>query len=198
MSKVGCNRTIIHSDDDWMLPEMNNLIEFSLKNNLDLAYSKYAVGNDQTKKINIFSNPTWEKNYIGEKDEFHDLLLHDCYIGRSIIKTEIYKNTFNLKALENLNREFGEEFTAIDYNLFLDLSSQDSKFGYLNQITNIWTQRANQETGMFYNTSGKHLGESSYLLINITMKKNTGKIGIFLGNVFNRVKYLYTFAKKKK
>lgn len=198
MSKVGCNRTIIHSDDDWMLPEMNNLIEFSLKNNLDLAYSKYAVGNDQTKKINIFNNPTWEKkNYIGEKDEFHDLLLHDCYIGRSIIKTEIYKNTFNLKALENLNREFGEEFTAIDYSLFLDLSSQDSKFGYLNQITNIWTQRASQETGIFYNTSGKHLGESSYLFNKYYDERKHRKDWGFLGNVFNRVKYLYTFAKKK-
>ena len=157
MSKVGCNRTIIHSDDDWMLPEMNNLIEFSLKNNLDLAYSKYALGMIRQKRSIFLVILHGKKNYIGEKDEFHELLLHDCYIGRSIIKTEIYKNTFNLKALENLNREFGEEFTAIDYNLFLDLSSQDSKFGYLNQITNIWTQRANQETGMFYKFIGKTL-----------------------------------------
>lgn len=198
MSMVKCDWTIVHCDDDWMLPEMNNLIEFSLGNNLDLAYSKYAVGNDKTKKIGIFNNPTWEKkNYVGEKDEFHDLLLHDCYIGRCIIKTQIYKKTFNFKALENLKNEFGEEFTAIDYSLFLEQSSKDAKFGYLNQITNVWTQRAGQETGMFYNTSGKHLGESSYLFNKYYDEKKHRKDWEFLGNVFNRVKFLYNYAKSK-
>ena len=37
----------IHNDDYLLLPNFNNLINFTSQNDLDLCYCKYAIGNDQ-------------------------------------------------------------------------------------------------------------------------------------------------------
>lgn len=44
----------IHNDDDWLLPTFNNLLNFTSRHNLDLCYSKYAIGDDPKKKNRAF------------------------------------------------------------------------------------------------------------------------------------------------
>ena len=190
--------TSIHSDDDWFLPNMKNLVDFILKHNLDLGYSKYAVGQDEKKKIDIFTNSAWPQTTTTNlNQEFYKLLLHDCYIGRCFIKTKILRNFFNTQRLENLFTDFGKPFTALDFDCYLGMSLKNYKFGFLNEITNIWTKREQAESGYNYLVSGQSAAENSYLF-NKYFDNKIHEVQLnYLNQVFQRIKFLFHQAKKQ-
>ena len=186
----------IHNDDDWLLPNFNNLINFTSQNDLDLCYSKYAIGNDQKKKIELFYNPAWPKESQNVlKQEFYNLLLNDCYIGRCIIKTEKFSKLFEEKRIRKIEKNFGDSFTAFDFECYLQMTVNDDKFGFLNEVCSVWTKRNAQQTGHHYVYSGKSAAENSFLFNSYFNPQIHSFDWNYLNKVFQRVKSLFLIAK---
>ena len=186
----------IHNDDDWLLPTFNNLLNFTSRHNLDLCYSKYAIGDGQKKKIELFINPAWPKrtkNVLNR--EFYNLLLNDCYIGRCIIKTDKFSNLFKRSRIKEIEKKFGTNFTAFDFECFLHMANNNDKFGFLNEVTSVWTKRKEQQTGHEYVYSGKSAAENCFLFNSYFNPEIHSFDWNFINKIFQRVKSLFMIAK---
>ena len=94
---------------DFLIPyAIDKLFDYTLTNNLDLAYGKIA------KKINNeifrFQHPGYkESSYINSRNELNDLFFYDNYIPRigTIIKKSSIFPYFNNNYYKKLTKNLG-------------------------------------------------------------------------------------------
>ena len=107
---------------------------FTLKNKLDLGYGKMAIKKENG--IFKYNHPGYKKKtYLGKRNELVDLLIFDMYIPSfgSIIRNKVLKKFYNKKYYKKVNEDYGGDFKAHDYDLFLNLAKQKKKIGFLNE-----------------------------------------------------------------
>ena len=131
------SRYVVFLDSmDFLIPNaIDKLFDYTLTNNLDLAYGKIA------KKINNeifgFQHPGYkESSYVNSRNELKDLFFYDNYIPSfgTIVKKSSISPYFNSNYYKKLTKEFGSEFSSFDYDLFINLAKKNKKFGFLDEV----------------------------------------------------------------
>ena len=156
---------IMLNSDDFYLPNgIKNLFEFMSANELEIAYGKMAI--KEEKGIIKFFHPGYKnENYVGDRDEFKDLLIFDMYPPSfgTIYKKEILQEFYKPGYFEKIIEEFGEDLIAHDYDLILNLAKKKKKIGFLNEYVCVWCPKPYSRSNELYYTSGKAAFESSFL-----------------------------------
>lgn len=144
----------------------------SLRNVLDAhpecgyAYGRYTMLDSDGRSIPL-QHPGWlDRDYVGERDEFPDLLRCDLYInlGAAMFRRELFtaRDFFDLSL-----SAFDEErfFRATDLALMLDLSLNGVKSAFVNRNTSIFRVHGDQASSVDrYAKSGLSFFEFSVLL----------------------------------
>lgn len=216
IQKVNNNYLIMLNSDDFFIPEgIEKLLNFIRKFDLDVAYGKMAI--KKNNEVFQFTHPGYKKNsYVRSRDEFLDLLIYDMYMPSfgTVIKKKAINQFYDTNYYNNLKLEYGGDFKAHDYDLFINLAKQKKKFGFLNEIVCVWCQTRESQSGEKYFNSGDACFESSFLFNKYFKntyidKKNLFKILLRIKGKFNKRKpglkentnhfYHYTnFLKKMK
>ena len=153
------------NSDDFFIPKnIDKLLCFLTKHQLDLAYGKMAI--QKGGKVYQYKHPGYkEADYINNRDEFRDLLIFDMYMPSfgTIISSSVLKKFYNEKYMWNLNKNFGSRFKAHDYDLFLNLSKKGKKIGFLNEFVCVWKPEEDSQSGTDYFHSGSAARESAFL-----------------------------------
>lgn len=189
---------MLNSDDFFIPNGVDKLLDYMITNQLDLAYGKMAI--QKKNQIFRFKHPGYfSQSYVGERDEFIDLLIYDMYMPSfgTIIKKSILEDFYNMRYIKKLDDEFGESFKAHDYDLFLNLSKKGIKIGFLNEFVCVWKPSEDSQSGSSYFNSGCAAAESAFLF-NRYNDKNLIKTSDVKKKIFHRVYQKYVNAKVKK
>ncbi len=129
---------------------IDNLMDFLLKNNLEVAYGKMAIKKDSG--IFEYTHPgNVESDYVSNRNELKDLFMYGMYMpsfGTIINKKKII-DFCDENYIKKLSNDFGANFQAENYDLLLNLSSKKARTGFLNQVVCIWDSNKNKETKKF-------------------------------------------------
>ena len=165
LEKVKNSHVLMLNSDDFLVPpEIDKLYDFTLKNKLDLGYGKMAIKKENG--IFKYNHPGYKKKtYLGKRNELVDLLIFDMYIPSfgSIIRHKVLKKFYNKKYYKKVNEDYGGDFKAHDYDLFLNLAKQKKKIGFLNEYVCVWCRKNSSQSGLKYVESGEACFESAFL-----------------------------------
>ena len=75
------------------------------------------------------------------------------------------------------------------------MANNNDKFGFLNEVTSVWTKRKEQQTGHEYVYSGKSAAENCFLFNSYFNPEIHSFDWNFINKVFQRVKSLFMIAK---
>ena len=156
---------VMLNSDDFFIPQaIDELFEYLMKNDLDVAYGRMAIKkNSEIYKFNHLGYKT--NSYIDNRDEFKDLLIFDMYMPSfgTIIKKKSINSFYNEIYYKNLQKSYGGYFKAHDYDLFINLAKQKKKFGFLNKTVCVWCPKERSQSGLSYFESGEASYESAFL-----------------------------------
>lgn len=189
---------MLNSDDFFIPNGIDNLFNYMLDNNLDLAYGKMAI--QKKNKIFRYNHPGYYKDsYINKRNEFVDLLIFDMYMPSfgTIIKKSVLENFYDENYLKKLDRDFGAKFKAHDYDLFLNLSKKKINLGFLNEFVCVWKPEENSQSGSSYFSSGCALAESAFLF-NRYANKEIIENPIIVSKIYSRIREKFPDLKKLK
>ena len=165
LEEVKNSHVLMLNSDDFLLPaEIDKLYNFTIKNKLDLGYGKMAIKKESG--IFKYNHPGYKKKtYLGKRNELIDLLIFDMYIPSfgAIISHSVLKKFYDKKYYKKLNDDYGENFKAHDYDLFLNLAKQKKKIGFLNEYVCVWCKKESSQSGLKYVESGDACFESAFL-----------------------------------
>ncbi|MFL2679924.1 MAG: glycosyltransferase family 2 protein, partial [Alphaproteobacteria bacterium] len=187
---------ILLNSDDFFIPNgIENLFNYVLKNNLDVGYGKMAIKKETG--IHKYSHPGYKNySYINQRNELKDLLIFDMYMPSfgTIIKTEGLKEFYNVKYYKKLMHDYGGEFKAHDYDLFINLAKKRKKFGFLNEVVCIWCPKKESQSGENYFNSGESCYESSFLFNKYSKDESFSKKTI--NQIYKRIRGKYKNKEK--
>ncbi|MEE9356734.1 MAG: glycosyltransferase [Methylococcaceae bacterium] len=202
----GCYFLLLGADD-FLLPgaikSLLNVVEND--GNVDLVYGRYVIADGQGVVNNLVNHPGHKKfSYLGERNEFADLLRYDCYInmGASLFrKTALQSMGFFDDQLKIDDQ--GRFFRATDYDLMLRLSAAGKRFAFVNQLMSAFRVHGNQASvGDNYLKEGIQLKEHLELLEKYIVPENHSLIighqqsiiELFKGKIRNFKQYPTEYA----
>ena len=123
---------IMLNSDDFFIPKgIEKLFKYQIKFNLDVAYGKMAI--KKSSGVFKYSHPGYKNySYSGGRNELVGSLIHDMYMPSfgTIIKKNVLKDFYNKNYYKKLICEYGGEFKAHDYDLFINLAKKRKNLAF--------------------------------------------------------------------
>jgi glycosyltransferase involved in cell wall biosynthesis len=192
------NRAVAHARGEYVLVlGADDLLEpgalAALKATLDAhpecgyVYGRYNVLGEDGRMLALQHAGWAADSYFGTRDEFAELLCHDCYINivatlfrRSLLDT---RPAFFDPTLQSLPGE--RFFRATDWDLSLDLSLRNVRSAFLNRQISVFRQHKAQASGHDrYAVSGVAITEHLVLLERYLTEANLARVVGRLPRIF--------------
>lgn len=138
----------IVSADDYLLPgHFSTLISSLQEGGAVLAYSPIMLVDDKGVQKGVQSHPGYAaSSYQGGRDEFSDLLVHDCYITLCSV-------IFDRERLTGELYFDGQAWGGGDWELFIRLALKYRDFSYIGQPTSCYRIHADQYSNVDFYSS---------------------------------------------